>query len=97
MAGPVRRGAATLGLLALVPTALMLATGAIDLPDAAIRAAATFAAVILVAKIVSAVLRGIARQAGDLARTAALVEAEAQRGNVISAASSTAGSNTDPD
>ena len=92
-AGPVRRGAAAFGLLALVPTAAMLATGAIDLPTAAIRAAATFAAVILISKIVSAALRGVARQASDLAR----VERESQRGNVISAASTTIGSNAESD
>jgi predicted phage tail protein len=96
-AGPVRRGAATVGLLALVPTAAMLATGAIDLPDAAVRAAATLVAVMLVARLVSMVLRGIARQAVSVSRPVVRVEREAQRGKVISAASSTIGSNAEPD
>jgi hypothetical protein len=100
MAGPIRRAAAMLGLLALVPTALMLATGGIDLPTAAIRAAATLAAVVVVAKIVSAGLRWVAGMAGSMAAAASLsdpLEVEGQRANAMSAASRTAGSNADSD
>lgn len=39
--GPLRRLVGTLGLLALVPTAALLATGAVDPAEAAMRAAVT--------------------------------------------------------
>jgi hypothetical protein len=94
-AGPVRRGVATLGLLALVPTAALLASGGLTLEDAAMRAAITLAAVILLAKIVSFALRAVADRAGRMARAQALARIEGQRQSAVSAASGAVGPNTD--
>lgn len=50
-AGPLRQLAGGVGLLALVPTATMLATGRITPTDAALRAGVTLVGVLLVARI----------------------------------------------
>jgi hypothetical protein len=50
-AGPVRRVAGALGLLALLPTALMLLGGQITLEVAAIRAAITLVSACVVARV----------------------------------------------
>lgn len=52
-AGPIRRAAGGLGLLALVPTALMLFAGQITLQVAAVRAGITLACAMLVARAAS--------------------------------------------
>ncbi len=44
--GPLRRLAGTLGLMGLVPTAALLATGALEPGEAALRAAVTVALVV---------------------------------------------------
>ncbi|MEA2500068.1 MAG: hypothetical protein QOD01_179, partial [Actinomycetota bacterium] len=44
-AGPIRRAAGTLGLLALIPTALMLIAGNVTLQVAAVRAGITLGTV----------------------------------------------------
>jgi hypothetical protein len=48
--GPIRRLAGTLGLCALIPIAVLLATGRITPPDAALRAASTLVVVMLVGR-----------------------------------------------
>ena len=50
-AGPIRRSAGTLGLLALVPTALMLLAGNVTLQVAAVRAAITLGTVMFLARV----------------------------------------------
>jgi hypothetical protein len=50
-AGPIRRAAGTLGLLALIPTALMLIKGNVTLQVAAIRAGITLATVMILARV----------------------------------------------
>ena len=50
-AGPVRRAAGTLGLLALIPTALMLIAGNVTLQVAAVRAAITLGTVMVLARV----------------------------------------------
>jgi hypothetical protein len=49
--GPIRRAAGTLGLLALVPTAIMLIKGNVTLQVAAVRAGVTLGTVILLGRI----------------------------------------------
>jgi hypothetical protein len=50
-AGPIRRAAGTLGLLALIPTALMLIAGNVTLQVAAVRAAITLGTVKVLAHV----------------------------------------------
>lgn len=61
--GPLRRLTGTLGLVALAPTALMLAMDRITPLDAALRAAATLLAAMLIGRVadwwVSAIARGL--------------------------------------
>ena len=49
--GPIRRAAGTLGLLALVPTAVMLIKGNVTLHVAAVRAGVTLGSVIVLARV----------------------------------------------
>lgn len=56
--GPLRRGVAFLGLLGLAPTGLHLVRGSIEPIDAAIRALVVLAAVMIVGRVISAVVRG---------------------------------------
>jgi hypothetical protein len=68
--GPLRRLAGTLGLLALAPTAAMLAAGLITPADAAMRAVVTLLGIMLIARIVGwwlALLAGNLERAGDQA------------------------------
>jgi hypothetical protein len=50
-AGPIRRAAGTLGLLALIPTALMLIKGNVTLQVAATRAGITLGTVMILARL----------------------------------------------
>jgi hypothetical protein len=50
-AGPIRRAAGTLGLLGLIPTALMLIKGNVTLQVAAIRAGITLGTVMILARV----------------------------------------------
>lgn len=50
-AGPLRRAVGVLGLLALVPTAVLLTTGTITVEDAALRAGATLLAAWVLGKV----------------------------------------------
>ena len=50
-AGPIRRAAGTLGLLALIPTALMLIKGNVTLQVAAVRAGITLGTVMFLARV----------------------------------------------
>lgn len=59
-AGPVTRGAGLVGLLALIPTAVLLLLGALTPLDAALRAAVTFVAVLAAARVIRWVLAGAA-------------------------------------
>lgn len=61
-AGPLRRLVGILGLLALVPTAVMLTAGTITLEDAAVRAGATLLAAWLLGKIAGWWLSFLARE-----------------------------------
>ena len=49
--GPIRRAAGTVGLVALVPTAVMLIKGNVTLQVAAVRAGITLGSVIVLARI----------------------------------------------
>jgi len=49
--GPLRRLFGTLGLFALVPTAALLATGAVEPGEAALRAAVTVLAVVALGRV----------------------------------------------
>lgn len=60
-AGPLRQGVAVLGLLALTPTMLFLATGRLAAEDAAIRAAITFVLIVAVGRTLAMLLRFYAR------------------------------------
>lgn len=62
--GVVRRGAAALGLAGLVPTAVMLLRGDITPAEAGVRAAVTFVAVLVAARLISNGLLWLARQPG---------------------------------
>lgn len=61
-AGPLRRTAATLGLLALVPIAVLLITGGITPEEAAGRAVAVAVAVVLVGRAARMVLTRLVRR-----------------------------------
>ena len=56
-AGPLREVAGIVGLLALVPTAAMLALGQVTVADAAVRAGVTLLGVQLIARIATWWLR----------------------------------------
>lgn len=58
--GPLRRLSGAVGLVALVPTAWLLANGAITLVDAAIRAIATLLVVVAVGRVIGWVVGGLA-------------------------------------
>lgn len=58
--GPLRRLTGAVGLVALVPTAWLLATNAITLTDAAMRATATLIAVVAVGRVIGWVVGGLA-------------------------------------
>lgn len=62
-AGPLRQGVAVVGLLALTPTMLLLATGRLRVDEAAIRAALTFVAIVVVGRVVAMALRYYVRLA----------------------------------
>ncbi len=59
--GPLRRLSGALGLLALLPTAYLLAVGAITLLEGAWRASATLLAVVVVGRLASWIITGLAR------------------------------------
>jgi hypothetical protein len=61
-AGPLRRIIGVLGLIALSPIALALATGTLGVEDAAVRALAVGAAVVVVGRIARTVLSATARR-----------------------------------
>jgi hypothetical protein len=61
-AGPLRRIIGVLGLLALAPVALALATGTVAPEDAALRAVAVGAAVVLLGRVTQAVLSSTVRR-----------------------------------
>lgn len=56
--GPLRRATAGVGLVALLPTALLLATGALAPADAAIRAVVTVVVLLLLGRLAD---RGLQR------------------------------------
>lgn len=58
--GPLRRLVGALGLFALIPTAWLLATGAIDMPTAALRAVATLVAVMALGRLLGVVVGALA-------------------------------------
>lgn len=70
--GPLRRPVAVLGLLVLLPTAWMTATGQLGAADAGIRALATLLAVLLVNRVAN---WGVRRTNRTLARDAILQRA----------------------
>jgi hypothetical protein len=61
-AGPLRRVIGVLGLLALAPIAVALATGTVAPEDAALRAVAVGAAVVAVGRVARAVLSATVRR-----------------------------------
>jgi NhaP-type Na+/H+ or K+/H+ antiporter len=61
-AGPLRRTTAGLGLVGLVPIALLLATGAITPEEAAMRAVAVAVAVVVVGRVAHAILTRLLRR-----------------------------------
>jgi hypothetical protein len=62
-AGPLRRGVATLGLLALTPTLLFVAMGRLTAAEGAVRALVTFALTLVVGWGLSKSLRFYVRMA----------------------------------
>ncbi|HEY8340501.1 MAG TPA: hypothetical protein VIK95_11555 [Egibacteraceae bacterium] len=66
-AGPVQRAMGAVGLVALAPTAVMLVTEAITPADAAVRAVATVAGILLLSRLVDLWFRSVA---GSLEREA---------------------------
>ena len=64
--GPLRRLAGACGLLGLVPTAVLLGTGALPLVDAALRAGATLLAVVVIGRLAG---WGLGFMAAELERT----------------------------
>lgn len=64
--GPLRRLTGTIGLLALVPIAVMLATGAITPVDAAVRGIVAGVAVVVIGRVARV---AVAHVANDFART----------------------------
>jgi hypothetical protein len=74
--GPLRRVFGTLGLVALAPTALMLARGLLTPTDAAVRAAATLAAVVVLSRLAG---WWVGSMAGAFERAAADAEAAAEQ------------------
>lgn len=58
--GPLRRLTGAVGLVALVPTAWLLATNAITLTDAALRAGVTLVVVVAAGRLVGWVVGGLA-------------------------------------
>lgn len=67
-AGPLRRLVGTLGLLALVPTALLLLRGSVTVTDAAVRGGATLVAVVVLGRVAGWMLSFLAgefERAGD--------------------------------
>jgi hypothetical protein len=61
-AGPLRRIIGVLGLLALAPVALALATGTVAPEDAALRAVAVGASVVVLGRVAQAVLSATVRR-----------------------------------
>jgi hypothetical protein len=61
-AGPLRRIVGVLGLVALSPIAFALATGTLGVEDAAVRALAVGAAVLVVGRIARVVVSATARR-----------------------------------
>ncbi len=70
--GPLRRATGLVGLVALAPTAVMLATGALAPQEAAMRAVAVLVAVVVVGHAARVTLTGLVqrfeRRAGDPSR-----------------------------
>lgn len=66
-AGPIQRAMGAVGLIALAPTAVMLATDAITPADAAVRAVATVAGILVISRLVDLWFRSVA---GSLERKA---------------------------
>lgn len=60
--GPLRRAIGALGMLALVPVLLQLASGAITPEDAAVRGVAIAVVVVLLGRIAQAVLARLVRR-----------------------------------
>ncbi|WP_052668840.1 hypothetical protein [Nitriliruptor alkaliphilus] len=60
-AGPLRRIIGVLGLLALVPIAISLATGSVAVEDAATRAVAVGVAVVIIGRVARVVLSATLR------------------------------------
>ena len=57
--GPLRRATASLGLLALVPLGLLLATGALAPVDAAVRGVITVVGVVVLGRLADRGLQGL--------------------------------------
>lgn len=107
IAHPIRRIAGAVGLVGLVPTAVMVMIGSVSVSEAAVRAVITLLGTLAVARGISWALVSLVggevdqEEAGpDRAPHAAgggdragAREREPQRGNAISAASTTTGSN----
>ena len=79
-AGPIRRAAGTLGLLALIPTALMLIAGNVTLQVAAVRAGITLGSVIVLARIGTWAVGWIADSAQESATTEPATEPTKKEG-----------------
>lgn len=86
-AGPLRRATAATGLLAMTPVAVLLVLGALTPEDAALRAFAIVASVLLVGNIARAVLTTALKRVErrDTDRSGAEVDeaADAAAGRVI--------------
>ena len=80
-AGPIRRAAGTLGLLALIPTALMLIKGNVTLQVAAVRAGITLGTVMFLARVATWSVGWIADSAQAAPPAAPASEAPGNAGN----------------
>jgi F0F1-type ATP synthase membrane subunit c/vacuolar-type H+-ATPase subunit K len=78
--GPIRRAAGTIGLLALVPTAVMLIKGNITLQVAAMRAGVTLGSVVVLARIGAWAVGWIADSAQESAAAQPAAEPTKQDG-----------------
>ena len=79
-AGPIRRAAGTLGLLALIPTALMLVKGNVTLQVAAVRAGITLGTVMILARVATWGVSWIADSAQDAPPAAPATDAAGTKG-----------------
>jgi F0F1-type ATP synthase membrane subunit c/vacuolar-type H+-ATPase subunit K len=78
--GPIRRAAGTIGLLALVPTAVMLIKGNITLQVAGMRAGVTLGSVVVLARIGAWAVGWIADSAQESAAAQPAAEPAKQDG-----------------